>query len=54
MFLSFEAIAVFSAHLPEGVKTLRSLRKERETKKSSLIGKEEANKEKQAQPSRVF
>ena len=36
----FLAIAVFSAHLSEGLKTLRSLRKERKNQKSSLIGKE--------------
>ena len=31
---------VFSAHLSEGTKTLRSLRKERQTQKSSLMSKE--------------
>ena len=47
------AIAVFSAHLQEGIKTLRSLRKERKlrslrkerkTQKSSLISKEKVKK----------
>ena len=44
LFLIFPAIAVFSAHLSEGAKTLRSLRKERKTQKSSLISKEKVNK----------
>ena len=38
--LDFPAIAVLSAHLSEGTKTLRSLRKERKTQKSSLISKQ--------------
>ena len=44
-FLILTAIAVFSAHLLEGIKTLRSLRKESITQKSSLISKEKVNKE---------
>ena len=40
----FLAIAVFSAHLLHASKTLRSLRKERKTQKSSLISKEKVNK----------
>ena len=36
----FPAIAVFAAHLSEGAKTLRSLREERITQKSSLNSKE--------------
>ena len=44
-FLIFPAIAVFSAHLSEGIKTLQSMRKERKTQKPSLISKEKVNKE---------
>ena len=44
-FLIFQAIAVFSAHLLEGVKRLLALRKSRKTQKSSLISKEKVNKE---------
>ena len=40
----FLAIAVFSACLSEGIKTQRSLRKERKTQKPSLISKEKVNK----------
>ena len=36
----FPAIGVFSAHLPEGAKALRLLRKERKTQKSSQISQE--------------
>ena len=38
VFLIFTSIVVFSAHLLEGKKTLRSPRKERKTLKVSLIG----------------
>ena len=44
-FIDFPAIAVFSANLSEGINSLRSLRKERETQKSSLISKEKVNKD---------
>ena len=43
-FLIFQAIAVFSSHLSEGIKIPRSLRKERKPQKSSLISKEKVNK----------
>ena len=36
--------AVFSAHLSEGIKTLRSLRRERKTQKSSPVSEERVNK----------
>ena len=49
-FLDFPAIAVFSAHLSEGIKRLRSLRKERKGQKSSQISKEKANKVLQGNP----
>ena len=42
-FLILLAIAVFSAHLSEGLKTLRSLRKESKTQKSSRGTKEKVN-----------
>ena len=41
--LIFAAIAVFSAHMSEGLDTLRSLRKERKTQKSSLMSKDKVN-----------
>ena len=37
-------LSALSAHLSEGTKKLRSLRKERKTQTSSLIGKEQVNK----------
>ena len=40
----FPPIAVFSAHLSEVIKGLRSLRKKRKTQKSSLLSKEKVNK----------
>ena len=43
-FLIVPAVAAFLAHLLEGTKTLRSLRKDRNTQKSSLISKEKVNK----------
>ena len=44
-FLIFPAIAVLSAHWEEGTETLRSLRKERKSQKSSLISEEKVNME---------
>ena len=35
--LNFPEIALFSAHFSEGIRTLPSLRKEKQTQKSSLI-----------------
>ena len=44
LFLDFPTDRSISAHLSEGIKTLRSLRKERKTQKSSLTSEEKVAK----------